>query len=150
RRWTIAWGFVLAFLASGLLAASAAATAPVDLGAGFVTDEVGALTADEMTAAELRLQDLASEGEADLFVVFVDDFTDPSTAQDWANDVADETGLGPQQYLLAIATEGRNYYISADEDGPLSFSRVTEIEQIIQPYLSDEDWAGAIDRAASE
>src|SRR5690606_18285347 len=102
------------------------------------------------SAAELRLQDLASEGEADLFVVFVDDFTDPPNAQQWADAVAMDNGLGPQQYLLAIATEGRNYYISADEEGPISSSRVTEIEQNIQPYLSDEDWAGAIDRAASE
>lgn len=149
-RRTIAWGLTLAFIVSGAAAFSAAATAPVSLDDGFVTDHAGVLSAEELSSANDRLEQLSATTDASLFVVLVDDFTDPSDAQTWADTVAADNGLGTEQYLLAIATEGRNYYISADSDGPIDDARLDDIENAILPYLSSDDWPGAIEKATEE
>src|SRR5690606_33510470 len=61
---------------------------------------------------------------------------------------ADANGLGPQQYLLAVATQGRQFYLSGASDGPVSFDQLGQIEQQIQPELREGDWVGAVDVAA--
>lgn len=141
---------LLVLLATGWTASSAAATPPLALDPGFVTDAVGVLSDAELADADATLGELAESSDRTLFVVLVDDFTDPSDRVEWADQVAIGNDLGPDQYLLAIATEGRAFYISADDTGPVGDSRLDEIEQQIQPYLSREDWAGAIDAAAAE
>ena len=68
----------------------------------------------------------------------------PGSAETWANDTAERNNLGPTQYLLAIATEGRSYYLSADSAGPVPEGRIASIEQDdIAPRLQADDWAGA-------
>ena len=90
-----------------------------------------------------------TDSGADLYVVFVDEFTNPSSSEEWANTVASDNGLGPSQYLLAVATEGRQYYLSADSSGPLSEEEVAGIEADVRPYLSDGDYAGAMNSRTS-
>ncbi len=141
-------GLALAMLVAIGGSAAASATPPVTLDPGYVTDQAGVLSPDELTAANAQLQELSSKGGPVLFVVFVDDFTSPSDRQQWADDVANDNGLGSHQYLLAVAVEGRQYYISADSAGPLSDDRVSAIERRIEPYLGQNDWAGAIAAAA--
>lgn len=143
---------VLALAAAlGAGSASAAfATDPVTLDAGYVTDDAGVLSASQKTAVEARLQALTENSSADLFVVIVDEFTSPSDNVGWTDAVAADNGLGPEQYLLAIAVDGRGYYISAATGGPLSDGRLDDIEDRIQPLLAQEDWDGAITLAADE
>lgn len=130
-------------------APAASATDPVDLGSGFVADQADVLSASDEQTAEDRLQQLADDTDADLWVVFVDDFTNPSSAAEWANQTADQNGLGPNQYLLAVAVDGRQYYLSADSSGPLTEEQIAAIEQQqIQPALAQDDWLGAVDAAA--
>ena len=62
----------------GALAASA--TDPVTLGASHVLDEADVLSASEEAAAEARLQQLSDETTVDLWVVYVDEFTNPADA----------------------------------------------------------------------
>ncbi|MFS0852428.1 TPM domain-containing protein [Microbacterium sp. 179-I 3D4 NHS] len=140
----------LAALTSLFASSSASATDPVTLDAGYVTDGAGVLSAGEDDALESRLQELTENSSADLFVVFVDAFTSPSDRVGWADAVATRNGLGPDQYLLAIATDQRSYFISAVEGGPLSNDKLDDIEQKIQPLLAQEDWDGAILVAADE
>ncbi|MCR2828114.1 TPM domain-containing protein, partial [Microbacterium sp. zg.Y909] len=97
---------------------------------------------------EDRLDGLYDATGVDLFVVLVDEFTNPSDRQEWADAVAFGNGLGQTQYLLAIATEGRQYYISADDGGPLSDSELTATEQAMRPLLGADDYSGAIELAA--
>ncbi|MFG6403468.1 TPM domain-containing protein [Microbacterium sp. P04] len=130
-------------------ALSATATEPVDLGTGRILDEVDALSPTEENAAASRIEQLRTATGLDLWVVFVDTFTDPSDAEEWANQTAEQNGLGPTQYLLAVAVTSRQFYLSADSDGPLTTSEVSAIEQDrLIPALSDSDWAGAVDAAA--
>lgn len=137
--------------ATGVLSVSAAsATDPITLDPGYVTDDAGVLSASEKDAVEARLQTLSDNSSADLFVVLVDDFTSPSDSVEWADTVAENNNLGSEQYLLAIAVEGRSYYISAAPDGPLSDSKLDEVEDRIQGLAAQNDWEGAIVLAADE
>ena len=150
KRW-LTLAAVLLATATGLLSASAAsATDPVTLDAGFLTDQAQVLSADQEATVESRLQELSDNSTADLFVVLVDDFTNPSDNVEWADTVAESNNLGSQQYLLAIAVDGRSFYISAASDGPLSFSQLDSIEDKLVPFAADGDWVGAITLAADE
>lgn len=146
-RWRVALGAALALMISAV-GGAAAATAPVALEPGFVTDSAGVLDSADHEAAEQRLTALAENGDAELFVVFVDEFTDPSDRIEWADDVAANNGLGVDQYLLAIAVDGRELYISADQNGPLSEATLNRIEDDITTPLRAQDWLGAIEVAA--
>ncbi|HAS33673.1 MAG TPA: hypothetical protein DCS84_15455, partial [Microbacterium sp.] len=144
-----AWALALAAaLALGGTASVASATDPVELGSGYIVDAVDVLSGDEEAALFDRLSELYDTTGVDLYAVFVDEFTNPADAQSWADEVASGNGLGPQQYLLAVAVDGRQYYISADTTGPLTDEQVAAIEESIVPDLRDGDYAGAVVTAA--
>ncbi len=137
----------LMFVAGG--SAAAWATDPVDLGSGRVVDQADALTPGEARSVDERLTALSSEAGIDLWVVYVDAFTSPSDAEGWANAVAERGGLGVDQYVLAIATEQRNFYLSGDTNGPVDGETLGDIEtRDILPELRSEDWGGAAFAAA--
>ncbi|WP_181405523.1 TPM domain-containing protein [Microbacterium sp. SGAir0570] len=137
----------LMFVVGG--SAAAWATDPVDLGSGRVVDQADALSSSEERAVDERLTALSSEAGVDLWVVYVDAFTSPSDAEGWANAVAERGGLGTTQYVLAIATEQRNFYLSGDTNGPVDGDTLGTIEtRDILPELRAEDWGGAAFAAA--
>lgn len=148
--WLALVALMVTTITGALSATAAVASPPPTLDAGFVTDDAGALSANELEAANTRLQELSEKSDADLFVVFVDAFTDPADATGWADTTANRNGLGPHQYLLAVAVTERNYYISAGVNGPISDAQLTDIEQKVQPLLAAEDWSGAVLLAADE
>lgn len=150
KRWLALAALTLAAVAGAFGASAASATDPVTLDAGYVTDQADVLSADEEATVEARLQELTDNSNADLFVVLVDDFTNPSDNVKWADTGAQNNNLGTEQYLLAIAVDGRSYYISAAPDGPVSFSQLDSIEDKMVPFASDGDWVGAITLAADE
>jgi hypothetical protein len=139
----------LVVLMSAGMAGAASATDPVTLGSAYVLDQAGVMSSGDEASANSRLKDLYSSSGVDLYVVLVDQFTNPASSEDWANQVASANGLGPKQYLLAISTQGRQYYLSADSSGPLSPSQVTSIEDSIKAPLSSGDYLGAITTAAN-
>ncbi|ROR82336.1 Uncharacterized membrane protein YgcG, contains a TPM-fold domain [Plantibacter flavus] len=143
-RWAVSiWAFCVAVLL-GAGTTAAWAESPVQLGAGRVSDSAGVLSSGEVTEVTTAVDDLAADHGVDLWVVYVPTFTDPSDAESWANQTAKDNNLGPNQYLLAVATEDRAYYLSGDSSGPVSGDQLTEIEQQrILPQLRDENWAGA-------
>lgn len=148
-RWAAALVSAAVVAATAIGGAAASATPPVSLGTGYVLDDVDVLSSDEEAQAQGRLEQLKADTGLDLWVVYVDDFTDPASAMEWAYQAAGDNGLGPTQYLLAVAVEGRQYYLWADAAGPLSNEQVSTIEtQRIQPALQKDDWLGAVDAAA--
>lgn len=149
-RWLAMAAVIAAAFTGALSVTAASATDPLTLDSGYVTDSAGVLSADETATVEARLQELTANSTSDLFVVLVDEFTSPSDRIEWADTVAENNNLGPEQYLLAIAVDQRTYYISAAEGGPLSGSKLDDVEQKIQPLLAQNDWSGAIIRAADE
>lgn len=143
----------LAFVAAAAIvlgggAGAAVAADPIPLASARVLDQAGVLSAAEEQSVEQRLNALTSSG-VDLWVVYVDQFTNPSDPEEWANQTASNNGLGPSQYLLAISTDGRQFYLSGDSSEPVSGDELTAIEQQrILPELRDENWAGAATAAA--
>ena len=150
KRWLALAALTLAAVAGAFTASAASATDPLTLDSGYVTDQAGVLSADEEATVEARLQELTDNSNADLFVVLVDDFSNPTDNAQWADTVADANNLGPEQYLLAIAVDGRSYYISAAEGGPVSLGQLDSIEDKMVPFAADGDWVGAITLAADE
>ena len=123
--------------------APAAATAPVDFGDSHIVDTgqvLGGRTA-EVTQAVNSLYDGTG---VDLFVAYVPSFTGVQSRSDWADQTAAQNGLGTNDILLAVATNDRQYQISAPLDIPLSDAQLTDVETIaIEPALRVNDWAGA-------
>jgi uncharacterized membrane protein YgcG len=130
-------------------AVAASATGPVTLGQDYVLDDAGVLSASELADAEQAAQRFADDTDMNLWTVYVSTFTDPSSAEDWANQTAEQNGLGPNQYLLAVAVDARQFYLSGDSSGPVPGDALTRIEnERIQPALASGDWAGAVSAAA--
>lgn len=127
----------------------ALATSPVTLGDTRVTDESDVLSPGQEIAVHERYEGLSASSGVDLWVVYVDTFTNPSSSQEWADQVAVDNGLGINQYLLAISTEGSQFYLSGAEEGPVTFDQLNTIEQdYIDAPLQNRDWVGGAMAAA--
>lgn len=143
---------VLGIIVGAVLALGATAPAmaedPVDFGQSPIVDTVGALGADT-AEVEAAIEQAADASGRQLFVAYVDEFTNPEAADAWANDTAIGNNMGAEDYLLAVAVDGRAYYLSADANASLSDAELARISQdVIEPMLSDGDWAGAAIAAA--
>lgn len=149
-RWLTTTALAVAVTAGLLSANGASATDPVTLDPGYVTDDVGALSASEKDAVQDRLTALKESSDIDLFVVFVDEFSSPTDAEAWANHVAERNGMGDRDYLLAVAVDQRTYAFSADPSGPISASEQDQIQRAVERALSSEDWDAAVVAAADE
>ena len=91
---------------------AAQAEQPPRLGDSQIFDGADVLSDAEEQAADARLDALADETGLELWVVYVETFDSPADSADWANATADLNGLGNDQYLLAVATEGRQLYLA--------------------------------------
>lgn len=149
HRLTRAGAALLVAAGTALVAAApVAAEPPVDL-PGPVTDLAGVLTPAQEQQVDDALADLAAGTPYQLFVVYVDTFDGLGNA-DWAATTAEESGLGRDDILLAVAVEARRYQVSVQDDIALSDAALTRVEQDdIEPALRDDDWAGAAVAAAS-
>ena len=131
-------------------AGAALATAPVTLDSARVLDQSGVLSQTQVASVDSELRSLSTTAGVDLWVVYVPTFSDPTSPEGWANATAEANGLGPNQYLLAISTDGRQYYLSGYSQGPVSEDQLGQIEQQrVQPALANGDWAGAATAAAA-
>ncbi|MFF4220476.1 TPM domain-containing protein [Streptomyces nondiastaticus] len=148
--WAIAGALLAlcALLLPLLPAAPSRADTPLDLDAGGrITDTVGALgqrRAQVITAIER----LRTTQRVQLYVTYVRDFSGRS-GRAWADATADRNGLGERDVLLAVATHGRQYAVSADK---LSGFRADQLKAVattaIAPAVAQHDWAGAAIGAA--
>lgn len=130
-----------------VLGAPAHAEEPVDLGASPILDVVGAL--EDEAAAEAAIDATFERTGVSLFVVLVDDFTSPADPDAWTDATAERNGLGVDDVLLAIATEGRTYSVSADI-ATLDDAQFEAVLDRVEQSLRESDWDGAVVGAADE
>lgn len=144
-------GLVVAAVSVLGMPLAASAVPPPPLGSGYVLDSADVLSSAEEAEVQARMTRLAERTGLDLWVVYVDEFTQPAAAEDWANETANLNNLGPHQYVLAVAVDARAFYLSGDvDDGALSAAQLTAIEQDrVQPQLAAGDYAAAADAAAA-
>jgi hypothetical protein len=138
-------GTVLAGTALMLLSPTAAlAEPPVDFDGAYVVDEAGAL-GGSTNGVESALDALFDRAQVSLFVVYVDTFDDPSDAGLWADTTAGLSGFGPDDALLAVAVEDRQYVLN---DELLFDDQYARVAARIEAELRDDDWEGAALEAA--
>ncbi|WP_181440727.1 TPM domain-containing protein [Curtobacterium sp. MCLR17_045] len=125
-------------------AATAHATAPVDLGGAYVLDEADALTASQQSKVEQAVQDLYSETQTQLYVVFVPSFTDPTDHTEWGRAVLEQNQIDTDGILLSVAVDERNYDVQQTNETAISSSDVENaVNDSLLPELKQGDWAGA-------
>ncbi|MFK4730242.1 TPM domain-containing protein [Agromyces mediolanus] len=134
--------------ALALPAGIAHAVDPVPFGSSPVVDQAQVL-GDELPQVEQALVEAGDRSGRQLFVAYVDEFTNPADAVEWAADTAVAANMGAEDYLLAVAVDGRAYYLSADQNASLSDAELDRISsQVIEPRLRDGEWAAAATAAA--
>jgi hypothetical protein len=148
RGTTRLWSRVTAALVAMLIvlapAATAHATAPVDLGGAYVLDEADALTASQQSKVEQAVQDLYSETQTQLFVVFVPSFTDPTDHTQWGRAVLEQNQIDTDGILLSVAVDERNYDVQQTNETAISSSDVENaVNDALLPELKQDDWSGA-------
>ncbi|MET4049035.1 MULTISPECIES: TPM domain-containing protein [unclassified Rhodococcus (in: high G+C Gram-positive bacteria)] len=109
-----------------------------------ITDEVQVL--DEQSTGDIQaaIDDLYNNSRIRLWVTFVSDF-DNLSSESWAEQTYTASDFGQRDVLLAVATDGRAYYLGVDK----SLTEITAAEQEsirvdqIEPALAQRDWSGA-------
>ncbi|WP_181433271.1 TPM domain-containing protein [Curtobacterium sp. MCLR17_055] len=125
-------------------AATAHATAPVDLGGAYVLDEADALTASQQSKVEQAVQDLYAETQTQLYVVFVPSFTDPTDHTEWGRAVLEQNQIDTDGILLSVAVDERNYDVQQTNETAISSSDVENaVDDSLLPELKQGDWSGA-------
>src|SRR5688500_2042728 len=140
-------GSVVLAIVAGMVLVGAADAAraedPVAFGSSPVVDSAGVL-GDQTDEVVASLDAAAERSGRQLFVAYVDTFTNPEAADEWATRTAIDNNMGSEDYLLAVAVDGRAYYLSAASDASLSDAELDRISlEVIEPRLRDGDWAGA-------
>lgn len=148
RGTTRLWSRVTAALVAMLIvlapAATAHATAPVDLSGAYVLDEADALTASQQSKVEQAVQDLYSETQTQLFVVFVPSFSDPTDHTEWGRAVMEQNQIDTDGILLSVAVDERNYDVQQTNETGISSSDVENaVNDALLPELKQGDWSGA-------
>lgn len=148
RGTTRLWSRVTAALVAMLIvlapAATAHATAPVDLGGAYVLDEADALTASQQSKVEQAVQDLYAETQTQLYVVFVPSFTDPTDHTEWGRAVLEQNQIDTDGILLSVAVTERNYDVQQTNETAISSSDVQNaVDDSLLPELKQGDWSGA-------
>ncbi len=112
-----------------------------------VTDGAGALSDAERADVRAAVDRLADESDLRMFVVYIESFdgTDPV---DWANASANQSGLGTDDLLLAIATVDHQFGLSADSNVALTNTQLGQIDNTVASAVEDERWAPAATDAA--
>jgi exonuclease VII small subunit len=107
-----------------------------------LVDDAGVI--EDPAAATAALDRLRDEHDVQLWAVFVDTF-DGVPAQQWADDVSADNGLGLNDALLAVAVDDRQYAYSVDESFPLDDATLDRIAvEDIEPHLRSGDWGDAV------
>ena len=108
-----------------------------------VDDRVGALRGSE-EQVRAALDRLREEDGVQLFVVVVSSF-DGQGGQEWAEQTAVLSQIGPRDVLLAVAVDDGAYGISVDNRFPVSDAAIDDIVvQDVEPRLAAGDTAGAV------
>ena len=135
------------WIAAGLLAPAASATAPLRLPT-YLTDQAGALDSAQTTQVQNAIDRLYNDRRIRLWVVYVDNFSGQD-AQSWAQATYRQSDLGSSDAILAVATVDRAYALLAPTEAVGSVDVDTLRRNDVEPLLRTQDWAGAAVAAAN-
>ncbi|MGN6409607.1 MAG: TPM domain-containing protein, partial [Curtobacterium sp.] len=125
-------------------AATARATAPVDLGGAYVLDEANVLSSSQQSRIESAVQQLYTDTKTPLYVVFVPTFTDPSDHTEWGAATMSANQIDSDGILLSVAVDDRNYDVQQTNETSITSSDVqSAVDDDLLPALKQSDWSGA-------
>ncbi|BCI82720.1 membrane protein [Mycolicibacterium sp. TY66] len=142
----VLWLMISVLLVGTLLAPVACAEPPMRL-PDYVTDEAGALNAQQHSQVSGAVQQLYDKRGTRLWVVYVDTFSE-SSPRDWAESTWRKSFLGNHDAILAVAIKDRAYALLVPEaaTGDVDVDRLRQ--EVVEAKLHDGDWAGAAVAAA--
>lgn len=142
----VLWLMISVLLVGTLLAPVACAEPPMRL-PDYVTDEAGALNAQQHSQVSGAVQQLYDKRGTRLWVVYVDTFSE-SSPRDWAESTWRKSFLGNYDAILAVAIKDRAYALLVPEaaTGEVDVDRLRQ--EVVEAKLHDGDWAGAAVAAA--
>ena len=133
---------VLGLMAVLLVSAGGPALADAPFGvSGRVTDLAGVLSSADKDRVEQAIDELQKNEGLNEYVVFVDSF-DGLNGKQWVAETAEQSGLGANDVMLAVAVGERHYGIhpgSAIDTDKLNTVAIDDVE----PALKASDWDGA-------
>ncbi len=147
---------VLGLSVTALLVPAAAASAvpPVTIPPGqFLVDDAGVLGSDANEVMD-AISEVRQDSRYTLYVVYVDEFTNPSDPAAWGDRVVASKGMNTQDVLLSIATESRQINVAVPDNSPLTQEQGDAIiDAAADPLFgkqsfSSGDWAAAAVSAA--
>lgn len=138
-------GLVVAALLTAGGASAAWAESPVELGSQQLVDVSDVLSPDQETQVRDAIDAFDGETGADLRVVFVERFENPTDRNGWAVASAEQGDSSSQVLLLAVATEDRQYGLARSDDFPLERTETQRVAVAdLEPRFGDDDWAGGV------
>lgn len=133
-----------ALVSVALLTLPATAEPPFRVDAHVVDRTSDGVLDGDTAEVEAAIEQLRSQTDLDLFIVFVDSF-DGTPAEEWANQTAESSGLGNLDLLFAVATVDRETGWSSTDAAGLSSSQLDAAMSRAQDHFSSGDWAeGAV------
>lgn len=137
-------------LGAGLLVAGAGAAAavPPPTLTGEITDESGVLSAGDEAEVQAALDQLATETDYQLYVVYVPEFSGAAGGTEWAQATAEASQLGADDVVLAVATDARRYALAPESTGAITREEMASVNAAVEDQLRADDWAGAAVTAA--
>ena len=90
----------------------------MDIDPGVRIEDTSGVISDS-SQVEQAIDQLAQDHSANLYVVTLDRFEDPSQAQAWVQTLASTNNMGSNDLVLAIATQERTAYFMAGSTGLL-------------------------------
>src|SRR5690606_26971453 len=132
-----------------LAAAPAAAEEPMNL-PDQVTDTAGVLDDGQVAEIQQAFDEVTESSGEVPFIAFVPDFSGlPNT--EWAPRTAEDSGLGTQNPLVAVAIDEGSWGVAVSNSAPYSTEDLQgALESSMVPALSDGDWVGAAEAYADE
>ena len=138
-------GLVVAGLLTVTGASAAWADSPVDLGAAHLVDGSGVLSTGDATQVRDAIDTYNGTSGADLRVVFVKTFTNPSDRTAWAQAVERRAVSPGKTLVLAVATQERDFGFWAATDFPLSQGEVQQVAtKYLVPQFRNDRWAAGV------
>ncbi|MFC8799098.1 TPM domain-containing protein [Promicromonospora sp. NPDC057138] len=112
-----------------------------------VTDGAGVLSDAERQEVRDAVDRLGDDSDLRMFVVYIESF-DGTEPVDWANASANQSGLGADDLLLAIATADHEFGLSADSNVALTDAQLGRIDDAVAAAVEEERWVPAATDAA--
>lgn len=132
------------FIAGAITAPAAFAEPPVTIPPGkYVVDAADVLSSSEESEVSSAIKKMQDETGQNLFVVYVDEFTSPSDAKGWVEELATKKSMGTSDSVLAVAVTSRVARLVSNSSSTFSAYDQSVYRDNVQPRLRTLDWSGA-------